>query len=1176
MAKSPKQDELKTIYGIEATDAQQKLHALKKSNKELAAVMETRRKEMIKLEVQGKKNSDAYKKLAAANRESNTIIKKNTAAIREQENEMGVSALTMNQLRARAKALRNELNNVSKAFEPERWEQTNRKLNETNNRMTELRQNATVLNKNMGQSFLSKGAFASFFGNVYAQVFLRLTAGVTKMKEFVKESIELAAKAQGIDHAFNRIANKDYLSSLRKQTKGLVSDFTLMKSAVRAENFDIPLTQLGTLLEFAQNRARDTGESVDYLVESIINGIGRKSPLILDNLGISAVKLQEEVKKTGDFASAVGKIIEEEMAAAGPAIDTAADAAQRKKVAWENLQLATGKYFLGFKTGWAEFTTRFAEGLAKLISGQESATKKMDDQVKKVAELESSVIPLVGRYEELKSKTKLTKDESAELTKTMNTIAATIPGVVTQFDRYGNALDINAQKVYAFIAAEKAKLAVMNREAIKETNKDIKKTEEKVDGLKNTIAKGGYDKSVGQSITGYTQSVFTPFSGEELDKLKLALAEQEGVLSDHREKLKFLDGTSVEEQIEIQKRGIDKRKEFNALSEKELASYITKFANQKDKYIEIAREVYNARFAASDDTPAPSAGKSTEDTNKEKFNTELSALDENNKKQLLLLKNKLLEEGKTEEWFKTESIKLQEEYFASKIALQNKYNQSTVDTEMEQADFRLNMQKTADEMLLKSLKASNDSMLNVLESKSLEEKQLLQEQVDSGLISRKQYTEAIALIDLNAAQDRLEAAKIYEQEVQNATFATVDAKNEALKQAADDVKKAQSDEQKAQEKANKAKLSAEQEYQAERKSIMDRFGLTTARDIYQRELDELNKAHAQGLLSTEEYERAKFQIRMKFYTDYAQKAVALTNYAADAISAIHTAQADNLEADKQRELTAAGDNAAERERIEREYAQKELNLKKKQANADAGIKIAQTVAAGALAGMQAFAQLGPIAGAVAAALIAVTTAAQIASILAERRKIMSTTLDSSTGGSSNTSRVVTGLQSGGYFDVEREQDGKKYKATFDPKRRGFINRPTVLVGDGPAGKSAEWVASNDALQNTTVAPFIQLLDDAQQAGNIRTIDLNHLMRARMAGFTSGGFIDQQPQHSFGKTKSSVIGADVNSTSVFQILSETKDLLVYLKTNGVRGEWNYHEFKKVDEKIEAIKLKARKK
>lgn len=165
----------------------------------------------------------------------------------------------------------------------------------------------------------------------------------------------------------------------------------------------------------------------------------------------------------------------------------------------------------------------------------------------------------------------------------------------------------------------------------------------------------------------------------------------------------------------------------------------------------------------------------------------------------------------------------------------------------------------------------------------------------------------------------------------------------------------------------------------------------------------------------------------------------------------------------------------------------------------------------------------------------------------------------SSGSSSSTapatgSRVITGRESGGFVDTTRQQDGKYFRALMNPKRRGFIDRPTVIVGDGPAGKSKEWVASNDALENPTVAPIIKLLNEAQQAGNIRTIDLNHIMRTRMAGFAGGGFLSDNSTNTMKKsgTSDSSLYIQREGSIDMELIRETKDFLSYLKENGVKA------------------------
>ena len=116
---------------------------------------------------------------------------------------------------------------------------------------------------------------------------------------------------------------------------------------------------------------------------------------------------------------------------------------------------------------------------------------------------------------------------------------------------------------------------------------------------------------------------------------------------------------------------------------------------------------------------------------------------------------------------------------------------------------------------------------------------------------------------------------------------------------------------------------------------------------------------------------------------------------------------------------------------------------------------------------------------------------------------------SSASSSSSTpqtgSRTAKGLATGGYM-IQREQDGRMFDATYDPTKRGYVNGPTVIVGEGP--KSREWVASNDAVSNPTIAPILDLLDKHQQAGTIRTLDLNRILNAKAIGLASGGSISQ--------------------------------------------------------------------
>jgi hypothetical protein len=172
---------------------------------------------------------------------------------------------------------------------------------------------------------------------------LGVAYGTQEILSFAKGAAELALQAEGIEKAFAKLSRPGLLGELQKATKGTVDNLTLMKSAVKANNFGLPLEQLATYFQFAQQRARETGESVDYLVESIVLGISRKSIPILDNLGFSSTKVQEAMAKTGDMAQAVGMIIQEEFGKAGDASDLLVDKVDKQKASLENLRLALGK-----------------------------------------------------------------------------------------------------------------------------------------------------------------------------------------------------------------------------------------------------------------------------------------------------------------------------------------------------------------------------------------------------------------------------------------------------------------------------------------------------------------------------------------------------------------------------------------------------------------------------------------------------------------------------------------------------------------------------------------------------------------------------------------------------------------------------------------------------------------
>lgn len=212
---------------------------------------------------------------------------------------------------------------------------------------------AQVKEKSSGGLF-GEGGFTGMLavtgGNLLASGIQKLGA---EMADTIQQSIELAKSGEGVRLAFERLNQPGLLNNLKEATHGTVSELELMKAAVKFDDFKLPVEQLGTLLAFAQKKAKDTGQSVDYMVDSIVTGLGRKSLMILDNLGLSAAQIKEEMAKTGDMTSAVANIIKEQMSEAGEYVETAADRAARAAADAANQMEDLGRKAMPIAEAWA-------------------------------------------------------------------------------------------------------------------------------------------------------------------------------------------------------------------------------------------------------------------------------------------------------------------------------------------------------------------------------------------------------------------------------------------------------------------------------------------------------------------------------------------------------------------------------------------------------------------------------------------------------------------------------------------------------------------------------------------------------------------------------------------------------------------------------------------------------
>ena len=251
--------------------------------------------------------------------------------------------------------------------------QLNQRIQQTKKELSDVNKELSGMDKLeagglFGGSKIS-GMLAVFGGNVMTKIAGMATGLVTELGDCIKQGVELAKQGEGIRIAFERLGRGDILDGLREATHGTVTDLELMKAAVKFNDFKLPLDELGTMLAFAQQKAKDTGQSVDYMVDSIVTGLGRKSLMILDNLGLSATEIKERMKETGDMTKAVGAIIRDQMAKAGDYVETAADRAAQANVSLQNKMEELGRKFAPVEEASNQLWTSMKIGILDIIGG---------------------------------------------------------------------------------------------------------------------------------------------------------------------------------------------------------------------------------------------------------------------------------------------------------------------------------------------------------------------------------------------------------------------------------------------------------------------------------------------------------------------------------------------------------------------------------------------------------------------------------------------------------------------------------------------------------------------------------------------------------------------------------------------------------------------------------------
>lgn len=1250
MAKHLSEDEVTLTVNARAEKAQQNIHTFSKEIDRLGERNKSLQRQMEALELAGKKNTDSWKQRREEYGRNATQIRNLKQQIAAETKALDLNALTMAQLRQQARSLQRQLDNTSRSLNPDEWAKLSSRLSDVRTRMRDLTEASTSL----VEKYSSPQTMSFFRGEMFVRFAELAGKALQKVKEFAAEGISMAESADGVIHAFSKLDRPELLDNLRKATRGTVSDIELMKAAVKARDFRIPLDDLGKYLSFAQLKAQQLDVSVQQMTDDIVTGLGRQSPQILDNLGLSATEISEKTKETGSFMKSVASIVENELAEAGETYISAADRAAQKTTSLQNRQLELGKALLPLKEKAADAFGSMKMGIMQCIVWLITHRKATAALTVAVTALTVSMTVLNAAFRAWIAQTTIAKVVTTAWASTVTTLKGVYLLLAAAINvMRGNTIRATAQMrlfniacksnvilllVTALVAAgaafiawssktEKARAAMVSfniahaRVAadIRKQSNEIEKTVNentaaeitKVKTLRKTILDTsksynqrkkaiqdmqaivpGYHASITKEgrlfkdnstaidnyIRNLRRAARAEAAYEQMKANEREILNAQDTVDDARAKKKSVTGAASGRGLNLNK---GERVEARTTTYMAGENAETKVYHVVvDKAGKVIREIdeatatalrndqnwdkmFSARLKTAQDkinqytaqndrlqkiieqnggtgqkikhgtvTPDKKTPRHTVDPAFKQFSqnrtAELEAEKQAYNDEIEALQKALAEKRLTQEQYNAsvsalniqhnnQLLNIEKAYLQQAHSLTTKDAARKHDLIFSQQRAVAAQQQQANNAYLEAEKQYYEALDRIRQASPSQPQTLRQECDEKLLILDGYYKASLQLAKDDASRQKqvtaaFEAAraaikaeyahKEQEQKAQarqqHGLYTFDDELAARRKKINDDFEKGLLD----QEQHNQALYNLDKQAEEHRLQIRQQYGLASQQELYNAELQQLRQHLQNKEISETEYEEAVKNMRiarMKEVYNY------YSNLSSGAVQALMQAEEASVDARYDAEIEAARKAGNDTTELENKKAGEKLKIQKKYADVNFAIKASQIIADTATSIMKAYADLGPIAGTVAAALMGITGAAQLSAANAERQKVKRMSLNGAAGAAAASgTRVATGRQSGGSIDVEREQDGRRFHAAWEPDRRGFVDKPTVIVGEGGYGHSREWVASNAAVENPTVAPVIDIIDRAQRAGTIRTLDMNKFLMQQAAGRAEGG------------------------------------------------------------------------
>lgn len=719
-----------------------------------------------------------------------------------------------------------------------------------------------------------------------------------------------------------------------------------------------------------------------------------------------------------------------------------------------------------------------------IIEDLSSATDIYNNSIKS---LESSIL----RYDELQSKinskVELTKKEHSELDGIMNTMLTTVPNLRGAFDEYGNALSVNIEAVKAYSKTQK--------EAYKdvlEHNIDAAEKEKKI--LENRME---YQRKIFQeNKKPITKTIMTSMIGEKPQYTRTVVGHEDYSLKDVAKA----------------------REEW------------TKIKNDLDKLnttIVDSKNILNGVIANLNEDGDPDPNPDGDDDSKDSQTWSLSSDKAFLEKRLALKQQYLDGEIVSESEYKKQLLQLEIDTYQKRIALNIGSESDILSIKEQFADKLIEQSKQTQQeqdAMNKEILAGEEDLIAKENTLYEQKKQQYAGNTKMLEIIEKNHKRAITKIQLDSISETLKSEETAYQNKRRQTLinqqlelqrfvGTKQGKERLQKQHLDALTKLDSEYLQTTQKLleelissgnfeniniDNALLSEEEKQQLierllEVKELLAELGI---------EVGELQYSFMDGNVdilgfTADDWELLFDHIKageVKFkdlivVIGALGEAYKMYDKFVSAAEDRSLAEFKKSNDEKKKELEDRLDSGSI---SDEEYREKTAELDEEYEAKKKEIELAQAKRAKAAAVVDAIIGTAVsvtkvLSNPFLAAAVGILGAAQIALILAQ---------------------PIEGAEDGGgIFPVTRAQDGKKYNATFNPSKRGYINKPTVLVGEaGP-----EYVVPNEALANPTIAPILSTFETARQQGKLASVDMTSVLpHYYINGFATGGFTSPSP------------------------------------------------------------------